>query len=86
QDGLVSFLETCCTIGDDTLTVRAHELYQAYALWSRSRGTPRLSEYAFSRLILLRGFQRLRHASGRLYQGLTLTVPIGVTLSNQIPL
>ncbi|HEY4384291.1 MAG TPA: phage/plasmid primase, P4 family [Ktedonobacteraceae bacterium] len=80
QDGLASFLEHCCTVGDDGLTVRAHELYQAYVLWSRTRGTPRLSEYAFSRLILLRSFRRVRHASGRLYQGLTLTVPL-----NQLP-
>ncbi|HEY4389442.1 MAG TPA: hypothetical protein VGN34_33795, partial [Ktedonobacteraceae bacterium] len=80
QDGLSSFFEDCCTLGDDLFTVRAHELYQAYGLWSHARGMPRLSEYTFGRLILLRGFRRSRLASGRLYHGLTLTVPF-----NQLP-
>jgi putative DNA primase/helicase len=77
QDCLSTFLEHCCTTGDDSRTVRANELYQAYdRYWSRARGTPRISEYSFARLILLRGFRRSRQASGRLYHGLALTVPL----------
>jgi putative DNA primase/helicase len=75
QDDLGSFLETCCTTGDDSLSIRAHDLYQAHALWSRVHSTPRLSEHAFFRLILLRGFRRTRQNSGRFYHGITLLPP-----------
>ncbi|HTK08463.1 MAG TPA: phage/plasmid primase, P4 family [Ktedonobacteraceae bacterium] len=81
QDGLSSFFEHCCTTGDDSLTIRAHELYQTYCLWSRTRSLPCLSEYAFGRLVLLRGFRRSRQASGRLYHGLALTATLSQLLN-----
>jgi putative DNA primase/helicase len=75
QDELSSFLELSCTTGDDSLSISAHELYQVYTLWHRTEASPRLTEQAFGRLILRRGFRRSRQASGRFYHGIALTVP-----------
>ena len=71
MDVMSLFLEDCTF--EDNNQIDTSTLYRAYRGWALDKGEYVLSNVAFGRKLVERGILRVRSASQRAYQGITLS-------------
>jgi putative DNA primase/helicase len=72
EDGFGEFLREC-TVADRRAKTASGDLKAAYDRWAAGEGIEPMSAYAFGLKMKARGFQSIRTAEARLFQGLRLT-------------
>lgn len=75
QDILGRFFEECCRVvpGDESVQVKARQLYQAYSQWASKGGENPMSETLFGRRVAERGFKKRPGRSCNFYLGIELS-------------